>query len=422
MRHHHVLNIVLAFFLCTIDTAFAQTIEVVPNRVLFDEPAVIHVTGLQSKEQISIQAELKDGAGEDWTSRADFMADAQGTVDVAKQAPVSGSYKEVSAMGLVWSMRPVSKSVNIYRAPGNVQEIQFWLIRRGERVADTRLEQLRLADGVQRTKLVEPLHGFLFKPNTNGPHPAVLVVGGSGGGVPTFEALWLASHGYAALALAYFHYESLPPLLEAIPLEYFGQAIQWMMNRPDIIPDRIAVLGGSRGGELALQLGSMYPQLHAVVAYVPADVRYGSCCGQTHVPYAWTWKGQPAVYMSPGLSPNSTTAQQAAIAVEQTHGPILMISGTDDGIWHSSTMADSVVSRLKRTHFPYPFEHLRYPHAGHSAGYPETVPAWRGPQRHPISGKEIDFGGSVAGNALSSIDAAPKVLGFLDRSLKSPVK
>ena len=85
-------------------------------------------------------------------------------------------------------------------------------------------------------------------------------------------------------------------------------------------------------------------------------------------------------------------------------------------------MADSVVSRLKRAHFPYPFEHLKYPHAGHSAGYPEIVPAWRGPQHHPISGKEIDLGGSVAGNALSSIDAAPKVLGFLDRSLKSAVK
>jgi hypothetical protein len=46
----------------------------------------------------------------------------------------------------------------------------------------------------------------------------------------------------------------------------------------------------------------------------------------------------------------------------------------------------------------------------------------RGPQRHPISGKEIDYGGSVAGNALSSIDAPPKVLGFLDRSRKNTMK
>ncbi len=31
-----------------------------------------------------------------------------------------------------------------------------------------------------------------------------------------------------------------------------------MMRRPEIQPDRIAVMGHSRGGELALQLGSMY--------------------------------------------------------------------------------------------------------------------------------------------------------------------
>jgi hypothetical protein len=51
---------VLSVFLCTLDTVSAQTIEVVPNRVLFDESAAIHLTGLQPKEQISIQAELKD--------------------------------------------------------------------------------------------------------------------------------------------------------------------------------------------------------------------------------------------------------------------------------------------------------------------------------------------------------------------------
>jgi hypothetical protein len=73
-----ILNLVLAVFLCTLDTASAQTIEVVPNRVLFDESAVIHVTGLQPKEEISLQAELKDGAGETWTSKADFLATRRG--------------------------------------------------------------------------------------------------------------------------------------------------------------------------------------------------------------------------------------------------------------------------------------------------------------------------------------------------------
>jgi dienelactone hydrolase len=245
----------------------------------------------------------------------------------------------------------------------------------------------------------------------------VLVLGGSDGGVPSAKAVWLASRGFAALALAYFRYEDLPPMLEGIPLEYFGNALTWMMHQPEILPDRIGVLGTSRGGELALQLGSMYPQIRAVVAYVPSDTRAAACCGNTRLPYAWTWQGRPLAYLPPGRPASSEMRLQATIKVEQTHGPVLLISGESDGIWESSSMADEVMSRLKRAHFEYSFEHLKYPHAGHWAGSPEIIPGWHGALRHPLSGREIDPGGTVAGNAQSSIDAAPKVIRFLQESL-----
>ena len=41
--------------------ASAQTLEIVPNRVLVDESAVIRARGLEPNEHISIQAELVDG-------------------------------------------------------------------------------------------------------------------------------------------------------------------------------------------------------------------------------------------------------------------------------------------------------------------------------------------------------------------------
>ncbi len=110
-----------------------------------------------------------------------------------------------------------------------------------------------------------------MEPASGGPYPAVVVLGGSEGGLPLRNAAWLASHGYAALALAYFRYDNLPQRLEAIPLEYFGQALSWMASRPEIDANHIGVMGVSRGGELALQLGSMYPQIKAVVAFVPAS-------------------------------------------------------------------------------------------------------------------------------------------------------
>jgi dienelactone hydrolase len=404
---------------CFVASVRAQTIEVVPNRVLMDEPATIRVTGLNAGERITIKSDLVDGASQAWASQAEFKAGADGTVDVSKQAPVAGSYKEASAMGLIWSMRPAAKNVTVYRPPQNpgFQSIQFELVRDGVTAGNARLEQLRVADGVRPTRLSGPLHGVFFAPAGSERHPAVLVVGGSEGGVPTLKAAWLASHGFAALALAYFRYENLPQFLEAIPLEYFGQAMQWMMERPEVQPDRIAVLGTSRGGELALQLGSMYRQIHAVVAYVPANVRYPACCGQTRFPYAWTWKNQPLAFLLPRLGPNSSAAIDAAIAVEQTRGPVMLISGDDDGVWQSTAMSEAVVDRLKRAHFSYPVVHLRYSHAGHSAGRPEIIPEWHGPERNPTSGREVDPGGTIAGNAESAVDAAPKVVDFLRQAL-----
>jgi dienelactone hydrolase len=374
---------------------------------------------LRPGERISIAAALVDGAGQSWASQADFSADVEGNVDVSKQAPVSGSYKEASATGLIWSMRPAAKGVEVYRPPAifTPQTIRFRLLRNGVELAAAQLNQFQTRRGEHSIKLSGPLHGDLFLPSEPGPHPGVLVLGGSGGGVPTAMAVWLAAHGFAALALAYFRYEDLPTLLEGIPLEYFGTALSWMMQRPEIRPDRIAVLGGSRGGELALQLGSMYPQLRAVVAYVPGSMRHAACCGNTRVPYAWTWRGLPLPYLPPRQPATPEIRLQATIKVEQTHGPVLLISGESDGVWESSSMADDIMSRLKRAHFEYPFEHLKYPHAGHWAGTPQITPAWHGLVRNPTSGREIDPGGTVAGNAQSSIDAAPKVIRFLQQSL-----
>jgi dienelactone hydrolase len=49
------------------------------------------------------------------------------------------------------------------------------------------------------------LRGAWFLPPGDGPHPAVIVLGGSEGGLPVRSAApLLASHGYATLALAYF--------------------------------------------------------------------------------------------------------------------------------------------------------------------------------------------------------------------------
>jgi dienelactone hydrolase len=398
----------------------AQTIEVTPNRVMTDEFASIRATGLRPNERVTIRAELVDGADAHWTSQADFVADSQGGVDTSKQPAVSGSYKEVSAMGLIWSMTPSAHKTGRYQPPRDfgAQTIEFRLMRSSAQLAAASMQQIPIAEGVERVTLHEgALRGTLFLPLGKDRHPGVLVLGGSEGGMPTRRAAWLASHGFAALALAYFRFDDLPKELAGIPLEYFGQALNWMGRRPEIASGRIAVMGVSRGAELALQLGSMFPAIKAVVAYAPSNTRNPACCGFTSVPYAWTWNGAGLAFRPVRSMLSPSLEMRAMIEVQLTEGPILLISGDSDRVWPSSSMADSIVARLKQFHFAHNVEHLKYPHAGHAAGRPEIVPAWQGMTTNPTSGREVEMGGTPKGNAESSLDAIGKVIDFLQQSL-----
>ena len=398
----------------------AQTIEVSQNRVMIDESASIRATGLQPNEHVTIRAELVDGGDADWTSLADFVADSQGGVDTSRQPAVSGSYKGVSSMGLIWSMTPSAHKTGRYQPPRDFgpQTIEFRLMRGSAQLAAASLQQIPIAEGVERVTLHEgALRGTLFLPPGKDRHPGVLVLGGSEGGMPTRRAAWLASHGFAALALAYFRYDDLPKELAGIPLEYFGQALNWMGRRPEIASDGLAVMGVSRGAELALQLGSMFPAIKAVVAYAPSNTRNPACCGFTPVPYAWMWNGAGLAFRPVRSMLSQSLEMRAVIEVQLTEGPILLITGDSDRVWPSSSMADSIVARLKQFHFAHSVEHLKYPHAGHAAGRPEIVPAWQGLTTNPTSGREVEMGGTPKGNAESSLDAIGKVIDFLQQSL-----
>jgi dienelactone hydrolase len=125
----------------------------------------------------------------------------------------------------------------------------------------------------------------------------------------------------------------------------------------------------------------------------------------------------PLAYAAPTSNSISPIAPEAVIAVENTHGPILVIAGQDDDIWPSDPMTKAVTDRLQRDHFRYAVQRLNYPHAGHRAGNPSIIPTWSSGVRQPISGAEESFGGTPEGNALSSIDAIPRVLDFLAQSL-----
>lgn len=401
-----------------LSSAFAQKIEITPAAVLLDQTPSIRVTGLAPGASITLQADLTDGAGHTWSSSADFTADAHGVVDLAQQAPSAGSYRTVSAAGLIWSMRPLSADAHIYQPPPglNPKVIRFRLLQSGRQTADAQLIQAVLAPGVRSYPVEGRLHGILFVPPGSAPHPGILVLGGAEGGIPARRAAWLADHGYAAFALAYFDVPGLPGTLQRIPLEYFAEALAWMTQRPEIDRSRIAIAGSSRGGEAALQLAFMFPEIKTVVVWNAANVRYPSCCAPNFGP-VWTWQRQPLVWVMPAMNPDPITLVHATIPVENIHAPILFIAGDDDSVWPSAMMLDDLEGRLRAAHFAFPVVALRYPHAGDRAGFPEIVPAYVDGVPDPLTGRKTTLGGTPEGNAASTLDAIPKILAFLQQNL-----
>jgi dienelactone hydrolase len=87
-------------------------------------------------------------------------------------------------------------------------------------VADKRITFLKRAPGVSMTDFRDGVVvGTFYTPYGKRVLPAVIVLGGSEGGTMRDRAALLASHGYAALALAYFGAPGLPQELDRIPVE-----------------------------------------------------------------------------------------------------------------------------------------------------------------------------------------------------------
>ena len=153
---------------------------------------------------------------------------------------------------------------------------------------------------ILKTPISKEFVGTLFTPDSQKQFPAVIVLPGSDGGIPESIARHLASFGYVVFALGYFGKDGLPQFLENIPLEYFQKAITSLKSMPQVKESAVSLLGYSRGGELALLLGSLFPQLiNAIIAFVPCS----RVCGA--FPYinrpAWFFNNQPIVPFVNGL-------------------------------------------------------------------------------------------------------------------------
>ncbi len=263
----------------------------------------------------------------------------------------------------------------------------------------------------------------------------MVVLPGSGGGIPAPLAAELASFGFTALALAYFGIEALPPELVEVPVELLAGGIGWLRQHSPR-SNRIGILGQSKGAEYALVGASILPEDVALVAYVPSNVRWPGITrwqAEGERKGSWTWRGKPLPFLNYDVTPEFETdsasgrpvrlsllygasldqtdaVEAATIEVERIRGPILLISAEDDQMWPSKRMADEVVGRLIAKKHPFEVRHLSYAGAGHFAGPPSF-------NAHAGGGGRFDLGGSADGNAAARTDSWPRVVEFLHRHL-----
>lgn len=263
------------------------------------------------------------------------------------------------------------------------------------------------------------------------PGPALLVLGGSEGGKTMSTRMASAMHaqGYATLALAYFGDEGLPEQLQAIPLEYFSRALDWLERQPGVDPSRIGVIGGSKGAEAALLIASRDRRVRAVLAATPSDFAWQSVDwnGWSDTP-SWTEAGQPVPYLryapfdpAAGLramydrsiaEASPEARERARIPIENSAASILLIAGAQDALWGASAASDRIVDSLAAAAHPHEVQVLSYAEAGHVVFIGGPLAAG-----DPLLERILPMGGTAEGVAAAINDSWPKALAFLERSL-----
>jgi dienelactone hydrolase len=380
------------------------SISVSPQAGLVDQPVAVTVRGLPAGARATLTARARDTDGTTWSATAQFKATSAGTVSLG-QPSLGGSYTGVNPMGLFTLMTPPPGSAPdwfLYPDAGYDVTLQATV---GGRAAATATVQRQgpTAVGVAEQRLRPArggIYGNLYLPkHTAGRRPAVLVFGGSGGGLTTsMAAALLAAHGYPSLALAYFKAPGLPQTLRNIPLEYFTGALGVLRAQRVVDRDHVLVAGESRGGEAALLLGAHFPQLvNGVVAGVPSSVVNPGWPDTTKP--AWTVRGRPF--------PDPPGTAQAVIPVERIRGPILLTCGELDQVWPSCASTEAITARLRAHRFAHPVTALRYRDAGHLIG---GLTAYYGCLTDDAL---TSSGGTVAATQAAQADAHTKLLAFL---------
>lgn len=391
-------------------------------RCLFDEPIQVNVTGLRSKQVVTMKARSTDDKGVVFSSMATYRADGNGEINLERDPSLSGSFVGVEPMGLLWSMTADTLHKRFQKTNTlNPHVVKFSVHEEeGEMLAEVTNERFLIKEGISRAPVKEGnLRGVLFTPPGEGPFPAVLDLYTFGGGLSEKRASLLASRGFLVLTVSLYGHDDQPKNIKEIHLDYFEEAINFLRKQEKVGSKGVGIISLSKSGDLALSAASFLPNVEAVVWI-------NGCSANTALPLYYKKKLiLPALMFDPKKwistesgaiigkyamhNPLEEENKATLVPIERAKGRFLFVASEDDLNWDSKAYMDEMVERLKH-HGKDNFETVSYPGAGHylEPPYGPYCPS----SFHGVAGKPVLWGGEPTTHAAAEVHLWKKIQEF----------
>ncbi|XP_041713372.1 acyl-coenzyme A thioesterase 5 isoform X1 [Coregonus clupeaformis] len=413
-------------------------LEVQPTRGLVDEKIQVVVRNLPPALSVTLHSLHCSEDKDFWEAFGHYISDGQGTVTVAKDASLGGTYEGTEPMGLLWSMQPVPGSrtglrirkmdvltpsvVHISVYSGHMTEG----FSKQSPLATVVTERWYMAPGVCRIDIREHgVRGTLFLPPGPGPFPGVLDMWGGGGGLVEYRASLLASHGFVSMALEYLSHDK--NRTSDIDLKtYFEKAFRIVQEHPLVMKDRVALFGLSFGVSVTLTLAAYSKVI---------SPRCCVCISGSHVHpvnksihevftkinedgYKTQFDEEGRVVWRDIILPIPTDPGEK-VDIGRIKCPLLLVVGEDDQNWATVESAEDMAQMMRAAGNEHLLTILKYPDAGHLIEPPYT-PHFRASNFIvPQTRQKVImlWGGYPKPHAVAQEDSWEKSLGFLRQHL-----
>ena len=366
------------------DTVYISVDEQVS---MVDTPIRISIHNLKPWQKVTFVAEIQEQSSR-YTSYAHFISSHNGTVKIQDDPSLGGTYKGVDGMGFIWSMQP-SEPDDLQFMPFKIKadtphigcvtdfiEVKAFAYITDVTLCKETIERWYISSDTIRTEVKlcgGNVHGVMFTPKGDETRAGIIDLHGvSRTGLVEHVAALLASYGYTCLALWYFEDQLGSTLID---YGHLDEAVQYMLNHPWVDSKQdIAVLGRSKGAELALHMASYNPRIKVCIsvcgptAYIFSGVRYNGKVLDSN-----TLEFYRSVITPEGIRLRfdvSDTTQTQLIPIEKSNAHFLLIHGCDDDVIHVNhtwNLADRIHKSGNNKCIL-----CIYPGAGHYMGPPYT--------------------------------------------------